>query len=710
MSPGLSIGAKAFTKGQREGIAVMYHDGTFPTRPIGPVQFLWCAASSQGEEKGEESEMECLSVTSKLWLFCHPSMFEEALREVQKATSKCDIGEVGVVNDVTSGVGGVTPISVHGLKDELVRFRLLGPRSHAVVMEVLKPILDFSEQGAGGPCSTSDNPQPWWADQRSTLQGHARLLSSLYSTILAAATPSVFSRGAVVGMVVSDPRLIAPSTRANMVSSFYPKKLSSVKGHTPHVEECNGHTPHVEECNGHSESDDDEELSKAVVTMVTMSEATMDGKAPVSLSTTPTCTVPILPPRVAYSPLWDEGTRNAVSLSKVPDHILNEARSKQFPRQGDLQIGGKGDRVPVLLVHQSTLSGCFPASLDKSNCVTGCGWDLLLPKNWGMAFWVALVYCGAHACGLRELQRCLLECRALQFPNDFPDTAAGRRESRAEQDDQERKYRCYPPAKRPNYGKLSIAAPFHCSWENLFTGDSELLAKRPKNDLYSYHGEVTPGQSDSSVTICFYVLRSRAVLTNLVQLMEHTSLKNRQCSQRKAGEVTCTHGGSALALKETHCNALVAISFEMFGRGKVSSWAALYVPTKGDLKSLVDSKTYTGPVEPINRRGITIVSKESIHIGTSIVSKKQQREMLRGLKSKISTVTQSGSTSTVTQSGSTSTVTQSGSTSTVTQSGSTSTVTQSGSTPTVTQSGSTSTVTQSGSVSSSHSGTYSLML
>lgn len=42
-------------------------------------------------------------------------------------------------------------------------------------------------------------------------------------------------------------------------------------------------------------------------------------------------------------------------------------------------------RVPVLLVHQAGKQ----RGEDRQGW--GSGWDLLLPKGWGMAFWVPLV-------------------------------------------------------------------------------------------------------------------------------------------------------------------------------------------------------------------------------------------------------------------------------------------------------------------------------
>lgn len=42
-------------------------------------------------------------------------------------------------------------------------------------------------------------------------------------------------------------------------------------------------------------------------------------------------------------------------------------------------------RVPILLVHQPG------KQVGHEMSCWGAGWDLLLPKGWGMAFWVPLV-------------------------------------------------------------------------------------------------------------------------------------------------------------------------------------------------------------------------------------------------------------------------------------------------------------------------------
>lgn len=48
-------------------------------------------------------------------------------------------------------------------------------------------------------------------------------------------------------------------------------------------------------------------------------------------------------------------------------------------------------RVPVLLVHQPG------KQVGHEMSSWGAGWDLLLPKGWGMAFWVPLVGGGRSA-------------------------------------------------------------------------------------------------------------------------------------------------------------------------------------------------------------------------------------------------------------------------------------------------------------------------
>lgn len=47
------------------------------------------------------------------------------------------------------------------------------------------------------------------------------------------------------------------------------------------------------------------------------------------------------------------------------------------------------NQIPLLLIQH-------PGGLSRGY---GSGWDLVLPKNWGMAFWMSCIYAGAKVIG-----------------------------------------------------------------------------------------------------------------------------------------------------------------------------------------------------------------------------------------------------------------------------------------------------------------------
>lgn len=64
-------------------------------------------------------------------------------------------------------------------------------------------------------------------------------------------------------------------------------------------------------------------------------------------------------------------------------------------------------RVPLLLVHQPG------KQVGQEMSSWGAGWDLLLPKGWGMAFWVPLV---GSALSFHSLQELAVLQASLLFP------------------------------------------------------------------------------------------------------------------------------------------------------------------------------------------------------------------------------------------------------------------------------------------------------
>ncbi len=528
------MAAKAYKGGQKEGKAVIYRANSYPYHAIGPVQFLWQAClgaaptAMTSEDKGSiESGKE--SEEKKLWIFCHPAITQEVHVEVEKAImSICDkqiAQDVPVeaaesesesaAKELEAQALKFPKVSLRSLKDELVRFRLLGPRSHALLMETLKPALEFpakpsrqsteEQELIESPVNTTDLPDitQWW-ENLDELRRKSEAIASCYGALKCASSPLEFSRGAVVGMTVLDPRLYTPSRRTDMVSAFYPSKK-------PDWERCrrrgakerrkqHDHASEVSdsESSGSEESEvadlsEDEAVEEeednvdsnhvpadldAEKMIESLSEEELE-KEPPTIKSNALLQLPILPQAAAYSPIWDEGIRKVVSASRTPEHLLNKLRSTQLVRSSTLKLGGKAARIPVLLVQQSLQAPPFaprtpPRSSQSSTACKsqessdiGIGWDLILPANWATAFWVALIYRGARACGMRELKRCSLEALVPHFPEDFPDTEAGQKHDDTLRQALVEKYLRRPPDKRRNYGKLLIPSPFHCPWEEV---------------------------------------------------------------------------------------------------------------------------------------------------------------------------------------------------------------------------------------------------
>ena len=473
---------------------MMYRPDAYPNGAIGPVQFLWQAPPpSQNDAistSGNGSALQSNASHRKLWVWCHPAIQDTVLEEIKRAAESFNLKSSQVQSGEGSTEDGAATLKtaaviVESLKLDLVRFRLIGPRSHALLMETLKPVFTFDEEdasssGSATPChSSGSSTSVWWrGDLQQHVEAHSSLLSQTLCFIKPASSPAQVCKGAVVGMTVLDPRLFTPSKKTDSVSAYYPKKKNGYllrrvvhekrdkKQYESDMDSdsnscaesewdesgVDGDTSDVEE-GGWFEEDDDqipaalESLSDGCSSPTGHQQAHV--QAQVSSLQPPNQD---LPKDIAFSPIWDPNVRDIVAKSKLPDHALNSQRSKQLTRPNQQDLRRNASRIPILLVQQ--LFGSTHTS----------GWDLILPANWGMAFWVSLVYRGARACGMRELQKCSLESQALHFPADYPDTSASRQYSDEQRQLLEAKYLRFPPDKRRNYGKLLIGQPFCCPW------------------------------------------------------------------------------------------------------------------------------------------------------------------------------------------------------------------------------------------------------
>jgi len=161
---GLTIGAKDFIDGRRSGDVILFCSYGFPYKPIGPAQFLW---SSDGDNDRRQ-----------LWLIADPSL--------------CSI----IIEEITTCINQlVKPVKVNNLKNDLIHFRLVGPRSNAVLTSVLSPV---------------------WSEDK-PLDGDLLQKKRLFEQFSQAEAAGVPHR-IVIGLTVRDFRLSTPVRKSNSAS------------------------------------------------------------------------------------------------------------------------------------------------------------------------------------------------------------------------------------------------------------------------------------------------------------------------------------------------------------------------------------------------------------------------------------------------------------------------------------------------------------
>ena len=594
---GLTCGALSFLSGEREGRVLLYQAGQFPRGFIGPAHIMWRPlqpAQMEAEQAGAAQVSESLP-SRALWLWLHPTIAEDVHCALQTVSS------------------ALTSVTVSVVKDEFAQFCLWGPRSLAVLVSVLKP----AELQKADPQSTSKGAElvqllekdrakdeksivvelQWWKKleplQVKRLGGNHASFARLQELDSSAQVPA----GLVLGAVVCDPRLDTPAKREHVAMRPTEAKGAGAKVEVDSSEERQVRDAEVEELDGGSRDEMKDALPHTILdgegslegnstdTIAKDSpDAQQDSLAPQfsSVGSPEVLTACPLSPsaQLACSPLWDSQLRKQASESKVSDAILNKVRSSGLVRSAELHLGDLACCVPVLLVHQDYQTS---ARASHSHCASG--WNLICPKRWGMPFFLNLVYRCAHVCGLQELQQAAFESGNLHFPTDYPDAPASQQEWGKEGCALEEAYTRYPPAKRPNYGKISVQSPFYISWGTLFKQDGE---------------DTTEG---------FYVLRSQTALQALrTAVSASTTAKDAIPEENLERDVQ---------------RGLVALDVTMLHKGCPQPRAMICLPTASDLDHYKTDPQYSGPEEKVKPSGMCVVENGSVRIGQSKLRKQE---------------------------------------------------------------------------------------
>ncbi|XP_040021923.2 ribonucleases P/MRP protein subunit POP1 isoform X1 [Gasterosteus aculeatus] len=583
---GPTFAAALCLSGQRQGSVVVYRAGQYPTQPLGPVTFLW-RPRVQG------------STHRQLWIWAHPTIKQDLLPELQTVCQVCEAvlppvppaevfptlepqsepgktpeakqmtgtkrkrtckNERGPPAKKTLGDGTRSPntpitwkstsngIVISDLTMEIVRYRLIGPQSHSVLVETMKAATDCNE-------ISKSQPSPlWWPEQcrnESRMNLHRQqadvfhLLKGIYST---GELPS----GTVLGLTVDDPRLTLPTKKV--------KALPCVK------------------------------QAQEVGEEVKRRELMLRG----------------VPAPCCQSSLWERSVRDNVTDNKISQKELNRMKSEVLVPGSRISPTPLQGRVPVLLVHQPG------KHVGHEMSCWGAGWDLLLPKGWGMAFWVPLVYRGVGIGGLTMSLKHSENKGAAHFPHDYPDCPAGARFQEEQEAQLLSKFKRYPPAKRPNYIKHGCLAPFCCPWQQLAEEWDLILSEGEQNEGERQTqtktqadaemmmmeevrpcGETTATKPPRQVT----VLRNRKSLRLLSGWCGPTTSKG----QRARGGVSPLDMSAMTRFLSAHGTSLVWVRLSLLSKGKPELHAMVCAPTAEDLKLLGKEPGACGPVEPPHR-------------------------------------------------------------------------------------------------------------
>lgn len=221
---GLSVGAKCWMSGNREGRLTLFHAHRYPHDVIGPVTVMW---------------KPCTETNRTLWLWSHPAYYQEVLNELVsvfklKATSCEDVEmeakpvenvskksnqkvkkpknvEKTIINlknvpfsKVQQYSNTETDIVISPLKNTLNRFRLCGSLSNSVLCKALHPAELFNNV-------LRMSQKVWWKTSEES--------PSTFQLLEKYSTPSQFPSHVILGSSIIDPRLHLKRKREKAVPS-----------------------------------------------------------------------------------------------------------------------------------------------------------------------------------------------------------------------------------------------------------------------------------------------------------------------------------------------------------------------------------------------------------------------------------------------------------------------------------------------------------
>ncbi|KAM5156940.1 ribonucleases P/MRP protein subunit POP1 [Mantella aurantiaca] len=466
---GPTFAAVPCLSGRRQGSLVLYKADKYPDGALGHVNFIWKPKSIP--ESCERRQ---------LWIWMHPALKQDILKELrlvcvceerpdnavctpappadppheEKTVTVKTVGRKRKMRDKEGEKAvPVKRIIGDGTRVSPDPYQWTSKETTILIRDLTMEVVRYRLVGPLSHCVLNDalhpapihkesedhGPHSWWEDycQNSNNNLLHDQQSSFFHLLQGIAMPAQMPPGTILGLTVGDPRVNLPKKRT--------KSLPNLQQY-----------------------EDGEKVKSLTVTGV--------------------------PVECCQSLIWSSEIRSQVMENKIPEQEINRLRSELLVPGSRLDLGNKESKIPILLIqHPGKATG-------RDQFGWGSGWDICLPKGWSMAFWIPLIYRGVRVGGLQQELQHFQYMGAPHIPGDFPDSRAGVQSALEKEAQLLEKYTKRPPAKRTNFIKHGILAPFLCPWEQLtreweMRAGAELDRSMEKDD----HGAEAEAELDTSL-------------------------------------------------------------------------------------------------------------------------------------------------------------------------------------------------------------------
>ncbi|XP_069477513.1 ribonucleases P/MRP protein subunit POP1 [Ambystoma mexicanum] len=584
---GPTFAATQYLSGKRQGALILYRKNKYPLQVLGPITFIWKPRSGTAPS----------SEIRQLWIWAHPTLKPVILAELRDVCQCAKgivvpdcVGKKRKRTDEGDSLVRVKKILGDGTRDPLEHYSWDSASTGITISDLTMEIVRYRLIGPLSNCvlaealktavlhkeirTLKEDPHTWWTEYCKDVDNVSchARQAAVFQLLQAIGSPAEVPSGTVLGLTTGDPRVNLPKKR-----SIPRPDLKS----------------------------EDKEKAR---------QLSLEGASV----------------ECARSLLWNEVVRKSVTENKISEQEINRLRRELLVPGSKLELGVSESKIPVLIIQQP---GRVAGDERRG---WGAGWDICLPKGWGMAFWMSFIYRGARIGGLKEGFHHSLCKGTPHIPNDFPDCPAGVQTAKELETRLLEKFNRRPPAKRTNYVKHGSVAPFLCPWKQLThnweakykteaegasakvlggkiceegmrmsnhcklqqagtaTIGMDLTETLDSKDATSQSTiekiQPAPAEDTDEQVISFCVLRCRRLIKQLSYWCR-PSQKGRKIQQ----ELTA---GDVEPLICLYPRTLVWVRLSLMKKGTPEMHAMICIPLQEDLMHLRKDGQYSGPQEP----------------------------------------------------------------------------------------------------------------